>query len=108
MTLDGQPLSGVTVVFFDDQAAVQASANTGSDGSYSLQHAGGPRVPAGKYKIKVTPKEELPKPPAAGGTPAGSSEAKGIPDKYLKFETSGFTAEVKTGENSVDLAMKKT
>jgi len=107
VTLGDQPLADVTVSFFEEKTAMAASGDTGADGTYKLLYAGGPQIPVGNYKVRVTSKEEPMKPGAAAGTLPPASKPFPGPKMYEAFDTSTLTAEVKVGENKVDLPLKK-
>jgi hypothetical protein len=54
VTLDGQPVSGATVVFTSEDGANTASGLTDDAGKFSLAYSGKPDVPNGGYKVTVT------------------------------------------------------
>jgi len=107
VTLGDQPLADVTVSFFEEKSAIAASGDTGADGTFKLMYAGGPQIPVGMYKIRVTSKEEAMQPGAAAGTAPPAPKPFPGPKKYEAFETSTLTADVKSGDNKVDLPLKK-
>ena len=103
--LNGQPVTGATVVFAPDPggtpASVAASALTDSIGNFSLQ-AYPPLQGAvpGKYKISITKME--PAPPAPTGAnahdaPPPPAPKSLIPEKFTDPSTSGLTAEIPEG-----------
>lgn len=79
VTLDGKPL-GVGEVEFIDNAGKGKSGKLNADGTYRVAD-----LPPGAYKVGV--------------------DARGIPPKYQVPTTSGFTADLKSGNNTLDLPL---
>ena len=80
-----------------------------ADGSYQLAGEFGPSIPTGQYQVSLSAAASDPS--ASTADPAAmmpaQANAKGaIPPKYLSGDTSGWTAEVKEGENSFDFEVK--
>ena len=70
-----------------------ALLDIGANGSFKSTDP----LPVGTYKVALVP---APPEPVAPGTKAAKASPSLIPDKYQKVETSGFSAEIKTGKNS--------
>ncbi len=122
LTYEGRPLAeGFTIVFEQDGGqAFMSTGRTESDGKYVMKTSMGDRMPAGTYKIFITPPlsesdQATPTSPDAYSkvmekkaetAPEPSAVSKGattIPDKYLKAETSNLKFEVKDGPNKIDI-----
>jgi hypothetical protein len=117
VTYAGQPLAGATVSFIPETAGDRAAGGTTDDsGRYRLTTFD-PNDGAivGKYRVTVTKREEA----AAVKVPEGLSGAAAeemqeranavgkplVPEKYFRPESSGLTAEVKPGSNTLDFAL---
>lgn len=129
VTLDGKPVPGAAVAFSPNDAKGRAASGmTDVDGKFKLTTmVAGDGALAGSYKVAITktiagssgPKED-PRNSGKKMTPEetkammesvakGNNAAEGkseVPDKYTKAETSGLTAEVKSGENNFPFEMK--
>jgi len=105
VTLDNQPVSGVTVTFFGDKSGEAATGDTAADGTYTLLYSGGKNVPIGQYKIEVKAKqiEVIPTP----GSPAPVVKESPVPAKYGAIATSELKAEIKPEVNTVHLPLQK-
>lgn len=108
ITAGGRPLAGVTVVFDSKVLGVSQTATTDDDGKYEFAAYNAAGLPAGSYKVGISsgrflaPGEEgLPKVDVSKGAVAPPKKAPPavVPEKYLKAESSGLTAEVKAGAN---------
>lgn len=93
---DGKPLTEGMIIFNPIMGSDPAKLIViQKDGSFSLVEDG---VPAGDYRISLSPSEEAPPPVAeGGGEPKGSTFQ--VPDQYLDPETSGWTATVAESGN---------
>lgn len=65
----------------------------------------GSGIPLGSYKVSIEPPAPETRTDTAELVDAG--DFANIPGKYRSFDTSGFTVEVKEGENTFDFDMKK-
>ena len=106
LTLDGQPLAGVTVTFAQQEApkgfkVAYADGLTGADGAFTLStYENFDGIPAGKYKVTVVK--------TGRGYYDGEQPAKSLlPEKYSKGATTPLVAEIKEGSNEIDLALSK-
>lgn len=107
VTLDGQPLEGVTVTFIPQDGAesrYSPAASTEADGSFSLSTINKQGALAGKYKVVLSKIERRSK--RRGSAPAVTddkeksaafSSGELLPVKYTKFATSPFSIEVPPG-----------
>jgi hypothetical protein len=85
VTLKGQPLADGEVTFVSlDQKSPKVVTAAVTDGRYQVAD-----LPAGKYSVTV----------------AGGKTAK-VPAKFSTTDTSGLTAEVKPGANSLNFELK--
>lgn len=103
VTYKGKPVPSGTVMFVPEKGPA-ATGEIAKDGTYTLStYSKNDGAVLGKHKIAITaladmgdrlPEEQSPLPPPL------------IPDKYLNQDTSGLTAEIKEGPNTVDLDLK--
>ena len=116
VTHDGQAVANAVVTFLSD-SGYAAVGKTNDEGVYQISSAeipGGTKP--GSYKIMVSKVEQTggkvlteedpgydPKNPQAGGPKTKHL----LPEKYSKIGSSGLTADVKAGENTVDLSLDK-
>lgn len=111
VTLDGTPLAQCFVYFVPDGTdGNQAVGVTNDAGQYALQTsqgAAGAGTTPGNYKVFFS--HEVVVQPAE--TNSDNEVVKeevtksDLPEKYLKAETSGFTANVVKGDNTFDFAL---
>ena len=117
VTHQGQPVTAGSVIsFIPESGGAAASGTLGADGSYELRSMNGNLVPAGKYKVLVTP----PPPPeqspeeamkAAMEKAKNKEQGKGpagdptIPEKYGNSLQTPASYEVKEGDNEYNLEL---
>lgn len=104
----GEPVTRGTITFMPEGEGQPATGVIGSDGSYALQTVEpGDGARLGRYKVIVITSDVdtetfdsamLPK-----EMPKGTRLT---PEKYEKPETSGLSAEVKSGRNSLDFDLE--
>jgi hypothetical protein len=101
VSVNGEVLTGGTVLFMAEEGQ-GASATLTSDGLYSLN------CPPGRYHVAVCPPAR-PDPLVATNADISAYEKlnKKIPTIYQDVGTSGIIAEVKLGQNSFDIQLKK-
>lgn len=104
ITFENKPVTEGMVNFAGDNGFGSAAV-IGADGTYSMSSQHGDGIPLGKYKVNITPPPFDPGPPAADDAPVPPNPAN-IPAIYREFSTSGFTADVKEGDNTFDFDMK--
>ena len=94
---DGKPVTSGDVLFESlVDPKVQASGQLQPDGSFELaSNLGKPGTLAGEHRVMILP------PMAEFGQKAA------ISNKYASFETSGLTAKVTEGENSLTIELDK-
>lgn len=114
LTLDGKPVAGASVVFQqvegDRNENHISSAGTDEAGKFVLITDEKPGAYVGSYKIsvrKVRVEGVVADPDGLSGTtnPTAITETWEIPEKYGRFETSGFTAEIAPGMAPIELKM---
>jgi hypothetical protein len=104
VTLGPTPLSNATI-YFDDGAGGGVGAPLGPDGSYEVKTYRGEGLPAGTYKVTLSPgriMEPGEKPPPAAQTaqkPPGPNTAAGIPEKFRQASSTPLTIKVEAGDN---------
>ncbi|MFI4875746.1 MAG: carboxypeptidase-like regulatory domain-containing protein [Blastopirellula sp. JB062] len=93
VSLDGQPLAHATVTLINDELGVGGSA-TVENGQFQFAA----ELPPGSYLIEIGP------PPARAPHEAPlKTPAVKLPKYVQNAKTSGLTAELKPGENSLEL-----
>lgn len=108
ITLEGKPLADVTVVFSSNKKGVHLSAQTDSEGRYTIRSAKFPGLPIGTYQVLVV---AVPRDPPAAKNLA---EYDGPPPKmecpfdsrYGDAKTTDLSAEVKEGKNQFDFPLR--
>jgi hypothetical protein len=106
VTMDGQPLAGVDVVFVPKPGR-PSMATTDASGRYDLWYINrtmGAKL--GPHKVFIRPSDMASDDPSAEGTSGGAPAMPRprIPAKYNKRST--LTAEVKAGRNTFDFALE--
>lgn len=113
VTYQGQPLSTGRVSFWPEKGR-PAMGEIQSDGTYELTsfRKGDGAVP-GRHRVSITSKQSVP--PNAQKSPAAVEFIRGwgdnpgvewlIPKKYEQAETSGLTADVHSGSNTIDFSL---
>lgn len=103
VTMNGQPLPGVDVVFAPDKGRPSV-ATTDQVGRYDLSYINTTKgAKVGPHKVFIRPAETSPDEVSGDGLkPAAPRPA--VPAKYNK--KSELTAEVKAGSNTIDFALE--
>ncbi len=114
VTSNGKPVPEGSIITFTPEggSGIPASGSLAADGSFKLRAKGSFDVPAGIYKVSISPPatqemsaEDAMKAQMAGTLP--DFQVKEIPQKYRSPDTSGESFEVKEGDdNTYDLDMK--
>jgi hypothetical protein len=106
VTFEGKPVQAGQVSFVSDKEGRLFTSNIQS-GGYKLVSQFGNGIPVGTYNVRVTPPAAEPASlaPAADEKPK-VEDAQDIPKKYRDPATSGLTAEVKAGPNTLNFDMK--
>ena len=103
VTYQGKPITQGVILLTPEAGGQAAIGEIQADGSFQLttfKKNDGARP--GKYRVAVQPSSSgaaVPGMEFAGGKPP-------IPAKYLDGSTSGLTAEIKPGKNTLDLPLK--
>jgi hypothetical protein len=116
VTVDGQPLKGGTVTFYDASSGtnkgVDITGVVGSDGKYKMTTNGKAGVPKGKYKATVNAASASSSGDAADPTKAVAAPTTGaappppqqqINVKYGSFTTTDLTVEVPSASYDLKL-----
>jgi hypothetical protein len=107
VTRGGQPVAG-TIYFNSGAEGKSAMGALQPDGSYQLGGEFGTAIPTGRYQVSLS--ASAPDTSASTADPAAmmpkADKKTAIPPKYLSGDTSGWSAEVKEGENSFDFEVK--
>src|ERR1700712_1561147 len=77
---DGKPVT-VGILCLDSGKGYIASASAGKDGRFELKGANGAEIPAGSYKVGITPPPVPPPAPNATQMP-GPPAIEGVPEKF--------------------------
>jgi hypothetical protein len=100
VSVAGQPVNQGTVIFENTELGVSRMAELQADGSFVQKSVDFPGLPAGKYRVAVTPlgisKGDWV--PVAKGKPG--LVVTPIPERYHSVDKSDLTAEVKEGKNA--------
>jgi len=98
VTLGGAPYADAAVVFLSMDTGQGSSVDIQSGGSFELPEP----IPTGTYTVYLAPKAA-----EAGDQPKPVSIDQAVPDKYWNEAASDIKIEVKEGENSVTVELKK-
>src|SRR5262249_46261416 len=108
VTFESKPVASGQISFSNDKEGRLYQAEI-KDGAYKFASQYGAGIPAGPYKVQITPLGP-PADPAAALSPTEkpkpAPDASDIPKKYRDAKTSGLTAEVKAGSNPLNFDMK--
>lgn len=104
VTMNGSPLKEGTISFENQAKGIALSGQIRDDGTYQLSSYKGKGLPAGSYKISISPAGRLQSAediPLVGKNPKPPKDVSKslIPEKYRNASTSGLTAEVREGTN---------
>jgi hypothetical protein len=99
VTLGGSPIGPGTLILepADPESGIRAiTASFGEDGRFELKSgADEPGVPAGEYRVRIFTDEQ-----------AAPTQPSKIPRRYSDYSTSGLTANVQPGDNTIDFELK--
>jgi hypothetical protein len=97
---DVSVLAGYTVTFESEDAKSSSIGEIGPDGTFQLSTLGqNDGAPPGKYRVVITP--------PGSSDPERPPPKSQIPAKYFNFDTSGLTAEIKPGRNTIELEVER-
>ena len=96
VTLDGDPVPDARIVF-ESPGAATATAKTDEDGHFTVVTASEQGMAEGSYKVTVSAYKK-----GEGGYPTPNLAT---PKKYNSTETSGLTADIVAGKNTVELEL---
>ena len=103
VTMNGQPLPGVDVVFAPAKGRPSV-ATTDKAGRYDLSYINTTRgAKVGRHQVFIRPAETSPDEVSAGGAKSAAPRPV-VPAKYNK--KSELTADVKPGSNTIDFALE--
>jgi hypothetical protein len=118
--LNGQPVAGADVVFQLKEDSRSSFGRTDANGQYSLTtRTGSDGAPEGDYVVAISkvetpaedpskfiPQEDKRYNPFAGKSVAATPPKSTLPSKYGDAKTSGLTARVNAGKNTLDFDLK--
>jgi hypothetical protein len=90
----------------DNEKGFIASSPIGKDGSFELKGPQGTSIPAGSYKVGVTPPPGPPPNPSQQMQMPGPPKIEGLPEQFYSPITSGVTVEVKAGAQTMDVVLQ--
>ena len=97
VTYNGEPLTTGGVLFVNRDTGVGASAQLDASGNYRVLS-----LRTGEYQVAI----QGPRAPSPAEVAKGAQlEKPDVPDKYLDPQTSGLSATITAGENSVDFTL---
>lgn len=102
VTIDGAPLKMGDISFSPVQAGPAATGKIDANGNYTVRMGTSAGIPPGSYKVTIVAVESVP------ATPENPMPLPKMltPPKYNNADTSGLTAEVKAGSNSIPFDLK--
>jgi hypothetical protein len=108
VSYQGKPLSRGTITFLPEGDGQPASGTIGSDGSYRLQTIEpGDGARTGRYKVIVSTSDLNVETLDTAMLPSEMPKGKTLtPAKFEKPETSGLTAEIKSGGSTLDFNLE--
>jgi hypothetical protein len=103
VTLDGTPIPDGNVVFYKDGGS--AGVGTIKDGGFTVSEtAGSSGIQPGSYQVAIDSWEVEPNSVNDAGEIVAEGKSR-IPEKYNSASTSGLTAEITDGENTLDFPL---
>jgi len=108
VTLDGNPLGPVNVMFEGAGTGVNIGAKTDAEGNFKIKTATTDGLPPGTYAVSV--QEVYVELPLGPVRPEDAEKFKKLPfpDFYRSGTTSPIKVEIKEGDNNVVVAVKST
>lgn len=105
VSFKGQPVTQGVVFFMSDQG-FGASAEIDAQGRYVIRSQYGKGIPAGTYRVSVTPPPEAANESDAAPISAAKETHPEIPPKYRDFSTSGLTVDLGDKPMVFDIQMQ--
>ena len=101
VTLDGQPVTGGSIVFEDASRGISVNANLAADGTFTAQTYDKPGLPPGHYAVAIRPSAvgTGDAPLVGDADPTANAPQSLIPERYRGVKTSELSADVQLGEN---------
>jgi len=100
VTFQGQPVEEGNITFADVATGQVNEGPLGSGGTYSTE------LPAGSYKVNITPPLVETKPTADTPPDMVEKNVNNIPKKYRRQESSGLTADIAKDKRTFDFDLK--
>ena len=95
------PLASGDVNFYNDATGTAAKAPLDTSGKFDIAD----KIEVGKYKVFITPTALMSTGGEDGSAPPTQDKVE-IPEKYTKIDTTDLVAEVKSGENKIELKLE--
>lgn len=99
VTHQGKPVSTGEIYFIAADKGFAANASLTTEGKFQISTG----LPPAQYRVFLT-RPRITKPPMAGEPPPEAVEFP-VPDKYQSENTSGLSAEIKPGDNTVNFTV---
>lgn len=100
VTLDGQPLTGASVVFEDAARGISVNAPLAADGTFKARTYDKPGLPPGTYRVAVRPGSVgSGEAPLVGDADPTAAPPITVPERYRSVKTSELIAQVNAGKN---------
>ncbi|WP_148592906.1 peptidase associated/transthyretin-like domain-containing protein [Aquisphaera giovannonii] len=99
---DDKPLSAGRVVFTLQGRGLDFSAPISADGTFTMTSQFGDGIPEGSYLVRVEPEAPTTLGPAGKKPAAKGAWTQPYPESYSDETTSGLTAKVNPGENTLE------
>lgn len=104
VSCNGKPVT-MGILLLDSGKGFAAAAPAGLDGTFELKGPEGAEIPAGTYKVAITPPNVPSPPPGATEMPPAAS-IEGVPSKFYGIETSGVKVEIKAGNQEIEIVLQ--
>ncbi len=100
VTLDGQPLTGESVVFEDTARGISVNAPLAADGTFHARTYDKPGLPPGTYHVAIRPGAVgSGQAPLVGDADPTVAPPIAVPQRYRNIKTSELTTQVEAGKN---------
>jgi hypothetical protein len=104
VTYDGKKIT-TGILSLDSGKGYVASAPASPDGTFQLKGPNGAEVPAGTYKVGITP-PPAPTPKPGSTEMPGPAKIEGLPEKFYNAASSGVVVEIKAGKQDLEIVLK--
>jgi hypothetical protein len=114
VTYQGKPISTGAMVSFLSDSGAAASGMVSADGAYQVRSMNGDTIPAGKYKVlitppsgpQMTPEEAMNASMAKKDKDQGPAADPTIPAQYRSILQTPASYEIKAGDNEINIELQ--